>query len=158
MTSCPICAEISGPFDPRRLVVVESERWIVRHHLLPAPLVGWCQLVSRRHVQGPASLDDEEAAEFGPALREVSRVIERRPGTLRVYAIAFGEGAQHLHAHLVPRFASRPETAAWGIADVYRDVAAGRLPAADPAEIARAVEEIRADLLAAPSRRWRHPA
>lgn len=155
---CPICAEIAVPSDPEGLVVVTAERWIVRHHLLPAPLVGWCQLVSRRHVQGPATLDDEEAAEFGPALREVSRAIERRRGVLRVYAIAFGEGAPHLHAHLVPRYESRPEMAAWGVADLYRDVVAARLPAADPAEVARAVEEIRADLLAAPSRRWRDPA
>jgi diadenosine tetraphosphate (Ap4A) HIT family hydrolase len=158
MSPCAICSEISDPSKPQRLVIVVSERWIVRHHLLPAPLVGWCQLVSRRHVQGPASLDDEEAAEFGPALREVSRVIERWRGVLRVYAIAFGEGAPHLHAHLVPRYESRPETAAWGIADVYRDVAADRLPAAEPSEVARAIEELRRELLAAPSRRWRTPA
>jgi diadenosine tetraphosphate (Ap4A) HIT family hydrolase len=48
-----------------------------------------------------------------------------------VYAIAFGEGAPHLHLHLIPRQISDPHTAAWSVADHYRAVSAGKRPAAD---------------------------
>ena len=51
-------------------------------------------------------------------------------GCERVYAIAFGEGARHLHLHLIPRSADDPRTSAWKIADLYRDVEAGKVNAA----------------------------
>ena len=43
-----------------------------------------------------------------------------------VYLIAFGEGARHLHLHLIPRFQEDQRSAAWSVADLYRDVEAGR--------------------------------
>ena len=43
----------------------------------------------------------------------------------RVYIIAFGEGAQHLHLHLIPRFIANPNTKAWSVADHYRSVDSG---------------------------------
>jgi diadenosine tetraphosphate (Ap4A) HIT family hydrolase len=47
-------------------------------------------------------------------------------GCDRVYAIAFGEGARHLHLHLIPRFQADQRSAAWSVADLYRDVETGR--------------------------------
>ena len=43
----------------------------------------------------------------------------------RVYTIAFGEGAQHLHLHLIPRFIANPSTKGWSVADHYRSVDSG---------------------------------
>ena len=43
----------------------------------------------------------------------------------RVYTIAFGEEAQHLHLHLIPRFIANPGTKAWSVADYYRSVYPG---------------------------------
>ena len=51
-------------------------------------------------------------------------------GCERVYTIAFGEGARHLHLHLVPRSADDPRTSALKIADLYRDIEAGKVNAA----------------------------
>ena len=100
--ACDICRihadPAAGAFECFR-----SPRWVVRHHLAPAPLVGWTFLCTARHVQGAADLTDREAAELGPALRTVSRAVRALTGCDRVYAIAFGQGAPHLHVHLVPR-------------------------------------------------------
>lgn len=154
--ACAVCAWELRPRPAAELVVVESERWIVRHHMHPAPLVGWLQLISRRHVQGPAHFDDGEAAEFGLALREVSATLEHVSGALRVYAIAFGEGSPHLHVHLVPRYAERPETAAWKVADWYRAVERGEIAPADRGAVAECIERVRAGLLDGAGR-WRRP-
>ena len=53
-----------------------------------------------------------------------------------VYAIAFGEGALHLHLHLIPRDGADDRTKAWSVADLYRQVEAGIIPAADRERIA----------------------
>lgn len=157
-STCAICG-LEGP--PRRLgnlVAAESTRWIVRHHAHPAPLAGWMLLCSRRHVQGPARLEVEEAAEFGRALRDVASAVERTSEALRVYAIAFGEGSQHLHVHLVPRHASLPETAAWKIADWYRAVERGERAPASAADVDSAVAAVRTELLASRGADWRAPS
>lgn len=52
------------------------------------------------------------------------------------HASAFGEGAPHLHLHLIPRFASAPHTAAWLVADHCRAVVAGEGSPANPSEVA----------------------
>ena len=143
------CAVCNFEHPARRspeLVAWEDDHWIVRHHMLPAPLAGWFMLVSRRHLGGPADLSDAEAAAFGPAMRRVSQAIKAVTGAPKVYAIAFGEGAPHLHVHLVPRYADRADLAAWKLADVYRAVERGELPAADPDLVRKQVRSL-GDLL-----------
>jgi diadenosine tetraphosphate (Ap4A) HIT family hydrolase len=93
-----------------------------------------------RHVQGAADLTDLEASELGPVLRAASRAVRSATGCDRVYAIAFGQGAPHLHIHLAPRHDEEPGTRAWSVADWYRAVEAGERPAADATDVARAVE------------------
>ena len=51
----------------------------------------------------------------------MNRLVKHVSGCDRVYAIAFGEGARHLHLHLIPRCNGIPETEAWAVADLYRD-------------------------------------
>ncbi len=145
---CDICRiqDRSGPEFGTRFEAMEcwrDETWVVRHHLAPAPLVGWTFLGTVRHVQGAADLNDREAAELGPMLRRVSRAVRTLTGCDRVYAIAFGQGAPHLHVHLIPRFDSEPGTAAWSVADWYRAVERGEQPPADPAAVADFVERMR---------------
>ena len=145
MTPADGCAVCGFEHPARRapeLVAWEDDLWILRHHMLPAPLVGWFMLVSRRHLGGPAELSDAEAAAFGPAIRKASQAIKAATGAPKVYAIAFGEGAPHLHVHLIPRYADRPDTAAWKLADVYRAVERGEIPAADAAQVAACVGEL----------------
>lgn len=64
-------------------------------------------------------------------------------GCDRVYAIAFGEGARHLHLHLISRFGSEPASEAWKVADLYCTVTAGSRPAAATEVVAKFVERAR---------------
>ncbi|MBL9118344.1 MAG: diadenosine tetraphosphate hydrolase [Phycisphaerae bacterium] len=156
--ACAVCAWEVRPRPARELVVAESDLWIVRHHMAPAPLVGWMQLISRRHVQGPAGFHDREAADFGRALRDVCNALVRVTGAAKAYAIAFGEGSPHLHVHCVPRYAERGDTAAWKVADWYRQVERGERPPAAAEDVTRCVLHVRAELMTAESMRWQGPA
>ena len=60
-----------------------------------------------------------------------------------MYAIAFGEGARHLHLHLIPRFGSEPASEAWKVADLYRAVTDGSRPSTAPEDVAQFVERAR---------------
>ncbi|MBL9149933.1 MAG: diadenosine tetraphosphate hydrolase [Phycisphaerae bacterium] len=152
---CSICRLLETARDDG-LVVAEADRWVLRHHLPPAPLAGWLLLCARRHVQGPARLEsDEDACEFGLMVRDAARALEVTTGALRVYAIAFGEGSQHLHVHLIPRLAAHPETAAWNVADWYRAVERGERRPASDAAIADACAMVRGELLRTNGGRWR---
>jgi len=146
---CDVC-RIHADAALASLECHRGARWIVRHHALPAPVAGWAFLCAVRHVQGPADLDDAEAAGFGVALRAASRAVRSATGCDRVYAIAFGQGAPHLHVHLVPRFDSDPETAAWKVADWYRAVERGERAPADPARVRETVARLRAALRGEP--------
>jgi len=148
--ACDIC-RIHG--DAARFGDLECHRgahWLVRHHPLPSPLVGWTFLCAVRHVQGPADFTDAEADDFGRAMRAVSSAVRSITGCDRVYAIAFGQGAPHLHVHLIPRFDAEEGTRAWNVADWYRAVERGERPAADPAAVADFVRQLRSALAAAP--------
>ena len=121
-------------------------RWLLRHHPDPAPLLGWLMLDSCRHLGGPADFTPLEAQAWGPAVQWASALVRELTGCDRVYAIAFGEGALHLHLHLIPRFAQEPQTAAWSVADHYRAVAVGERAAAPSAQVSDLVMRAR-DLL-----------
>jgi diadenosine tetraphosphate (Ap4A) HIT family hydrolase len=132
---CPIC-QLHGDAEQREAYeIARGELWLLRHHPHPAPLAGWLVLDARRHLGGPLAFSDQEARAWGPAVRQASQLVQQLSGCDRVYAIAFGEGAPHLHLHLIPRFAADPASAAWAIADLYRAVAAGERPPADPARV-----------------------
>ncbi|MDA1263232.1 MAG: diadenosine tetraphosphate hydrolase [Planctomycetota bacterium] len=128
------------------LVAWESDRWILRHHPAPAPLVGWFLLDTRRHVASAADFDALEEAEFAQILGSAMRAIRSVIAVPRVYIILFGEGAQHVHAHLIPRDPSHTGTSAWEIADWYRAVESGKRAAAQPVEIAEAVQRVREEM------------
>jgi diadenosine tetraphosphate (Ap4A) HIT family hydrolase len=139
---CAICrlhTETDTAGGAAAFEIGRGELWLLRHHSDPAPLSGWLLLDARRHLGGPLAFDDREAAGWGPAVRLASRLVQHLTGCERVYAIAFGEGAPHLHLHLIPRHAADPASAAWCVADVYRAVAAGGRPAADPARVRQLV-------------------
>jgi diadenosine tetraphosphate (Ap4A) HIT family hydrolase len=140
---CPICQLHGDGVRRDSEEIARGALWLLRHHPAPAPLAGWLLLDARRHLGGPLAFTDEEAASWGPAVRHASQLVQRLTGCERVYLIAFGEGAPHLHLHLIPRFAADPASAAWSVADLYRAVAAGERRPADPARVRELVAAAR---------------
>jgi hypothetical protein len=138
-TQSPIAAA-AGPGD---LAIGRFGPWLLRHHPLPAPLVGWLILDSLRHVGGPADFNADECAGLGPMLQRSSALVRQLSGCQRVYAIAFGEGARHFHLHLIPRHGSDPATESWRVADLYRAVSAGERPEADADSVLQLVRRAR---------------
>ena len=133
---------LEGP-ESGGLLIGRCGSFLLRHHPLPSPLLGWLLLDARRHVGGPADFNPAEAAGFGAALQQASALVRELTGCERVYALAFGEGARHLHMHLVPRQAGDPATEAWRVADLYREVVAGVRPAVEAAAVRELVERAR---------------
>ena len=141
---CGICLVHGSPGSSLiRHEIARSGFWVLRHHPDPSPLLGWLFLDALRHVGGPADFTSDEAAAWGPAVQQSSQLVRQLTGCDRVYAIAFGEGARHLHLHLIPRFGDDPATAAWSVADHYRSVERGECPAAEPAVVAQLVDRAR---------------
>lgn len=133
--TCAICRLHQDPLSRERYEISRSELWLIRHHPDPAPLPGWLLLDSMRHCSGPLDFKLSEAQSWGGAVRDASRLVQQITGCDRVYAIAFGEGAPHLHLHLIPRFADDPATSAWSVADHYRAVQRGQNKAASAAQV-----------------------
>ena len=133
--SCGVCLQHNDAASQERFEISRNGLWVLRHHPNPAPRVGWLLLDASRHVSGPGDFNSREASQWGLAVQQASRLIRTLTGCDRVYAIAFGEGARHLHLHLIPRFGHDPQTEAWSVADLYRQVARNQQPPANPEAI-----------------------
>jgi diadenosine tetraphosphate (Ap4A) HIT family hydrolase len=140
---CAICRLHEDAASTASFEIARTELWLLRHHPDPAPLAGWLLLDARRHVGGPLAFSDREAFAWGPAVRHASQLVRRLTGCERVYAIAFGEGAPHLHLHLIPRHLKDPLTAAWGVADHYRQVTDGTRSPAERRQVQEVVGRAR---------------
>ena len=136
MTSpCPICALHQDQVSRERYEIQRSGLWVLRHHPTPAPLPGWMLLDTLRRCAGPVDCTTDEAIVRGIAVQQASQLVQQLTQCDRVYAIAFGEGAQHLHLHLIPRLIAEYSTKAWAVADHYRAVELNDHPPADPAQV-----------------------
>ena len=89
----------------------------------------------------------DEAAGWGAMVRDACTLVHGLTGCDRVYTIAFGEGAQHLHLHLIPRFIRESNTTAWAVADHYRAVEEGRRSAADPDSVEALIRDARTRMI-----------
>lgn len=146
--TCSICRSNAGEDGG---AVFENDLWLIKHTGSPFPLAGWFLLQPQRHVQGPARFNDEEATNFGPALRHFMRTLEVVTGSPRSYVVAFGESYPHMHAHLIPRYADlADDEVAWGIADRFRAISAGQQTGVPDADVANIIEAYRAALEADP--------
>ena len=143
MQNCGVCDHHLSTSDQFNYEIVRTTHWVFRHHPAPAPLLGWLLLDSRRHFPGPIDFQPDEAASWGKAMQVGSALVRQLTQCDRVYAIAFGEGAQHLHLHLIPRFQLDPNSTAWAVADHYRAVSNGQRKAVAPIQIAEFVKQAR---------------
>ena len=140
---CGICRLHDDASALAPAVIWEDSHWLLRHHPLPAPLVGWCLLDAKRHLGGPIDFTDLEAGAWGRVVQRASSLEKQVSGCDRVYAIAFGEGARHLHLHLIPRHLDDPSSKAWAVADLYRAMDSGDRAAANPSVVASLVDRCR---------------
>ncbi|MFM7731893.1 MAG: HIT family protein [Cyanobium sp.] len=140
---CGVCRLHADPLARERWEIGRGGFWLLRHHPHPAPLAGWLILDARRHLGGPVDFSPAEAGDWGAAVQGASRLVRDLTGCDRVYALLFGEGARHLHLHLIPRRSGETGTEAWAVADLYRAVAGGGKPAADPAVVTAMVRRAR---------------
>ena len=145
--TCAICALHQNSPQLGRMEIWRGEHWLLRHHPHPSPLIGWCLLDARRHCGGPSDFKAVEAADWGCAVQRASLLVKQVSSCDRVYAIAFGEGARHLHLHLIPRFSGISETEAWAVADLYRDVQSKRRSAAVESEVDAWIQAARHEAL-----------
>ena len=122
MTNCPICDLHHDVGQQQKYEIYRDDLWVLRHHPSPSPLVGWLLLDSLRHCSGPIDFSVNEASNWGLAVQDACSLVKQLTKCDRVYSIAFGEGAQHLHLHLIPRLIVNPATKAWSVADHYRSV------------------------------------
>ena len=142
-SGCGVCTIPRHVASLAPLVIWGGEHLLLRHHPHPSPLIGWCLLDARRHCGGPLDFSAAEAAEWGLIVQRASLLVKQTSGCERVYAIAFGEGARHLHLHLIPRCSGIPETEAWAVADLYRDVKDKRRLAAADSEVDAWIQDAR---------------
>lgn len=94
---------------PRWDRIRRTSHWDVVHAFGTA-VEGWVVLVARRHITAVADMTDEEAAELGPLMRDVSRAISEVVGCEKTYVVQFAEHADHprIHVHLIPRAPDLP--------------------------------------------------
>jgi len=142
-SSCGVCRIHADPTQKECYEISRNGLWVLRHHPDPAPLPGWLLLDACRHVGGPVDFNPEESMAWGGAVQRASNLVQQLTACQRVYAIAFGEGARHLHLHLIPRVATDPACEAWKVADLYRAVMAGERAAAPPNAVEAWVRQAR---------------
>lgn len=136
--TCGVCRALAT-VEP----IFENDLWCVARMQPGIGIPGWVMVCSQRHTPGIAHLNDEEAANFGPAMRHFARTLEEVTGALRIYTAAMGESFPHLHAHLVPRYAKMPNDAkAWSVFDLHRATEQGEV-AVDESEVAEVARRYR---------------
>jgi diadenosine tetraphosphate (Ap4A) HIT family hydrolase len=107
MTSMDVCRLCTLPTEDKQSVdVLVTESW---HAYAPWDITPGAFLVqTRRHVEGPWSLDRTECQSLGPVLRDLSVAVQNIYSAEKVYIAALGEAHPHFHFILLPRVAAVP--------------------------------------------------
>jgi diadenosine tetraphosphate (Ap4A) HIT family hydrolase len=121
-------------------VILDTDHWRVEH-TIGALGVGTLIVKPRRHVLHVGDLSDDEAAELGPLLRDVSRVAQELNGADQVYVCLWSHaGGVPCHIHFVVqpvRAGTTPHGPKLQVALFDRDEPPDADAAADVAERAR---------------------
>lgn len=109
---CLTCRKLHGEILPPGGVLYADEWVLASHAFIPAEkstvYLGWLVVELRRHVVGLGEMKAVEAQALGLALQRVSRALQQASGAERVYALVSGQAVEHLHVHLLPRYAETP--------------------------------------------------
>jgi ATP adenylyltransferase len=108
-SGCPFCTMLEMD-DEDALVVARGDRCFVVLNLHPYN-PGHLMVLPQRHVAALEDLDDAEAAELVSLTQRAIRVLKQVSGPhafnvgLNLGGVAGGSLADHLHQHVVPRWA-----------------------------------------------------
>ena len=102
-SACLACGLADGTIDLPGGPILATEHWRVEHCVGPLPL-GTLVVKPRRHVLRLADLDEAEAAELGPLLRDAADVVQMLSEASQIYTCLWSTGPVHIH------FVVQPET------------------------------------------------
>ncbi len=124
--------------------VITADELIVVGHVLPdAPgrdgrvYLGHLIVEPRRHISGLADLTSDEAAALGQWAARAARALQAE----HVYSQVVGHQVDHLHLHLIPRYANTPREYWWPRLGEWPDA-----PMGGDDEVTQIVDEIRTRL------------
>lgn len=113
MKPCKTCALINQRdmgAAPLWDCIHRTNFWDVVHSYNTA-LPGWMVLVLRRHIEAVHELTENEAAELGLLIRQVSMALKKTTGCRKTYVMQLAEHEDHphVHFHVIPRMPDQPE-------------------------------------------------
>jgi diadenosine tetraphosphate (Ap4A) HIT family hydrolase len=125
--------------------VIADDLAVVSHLPLTTPsgiassvYLGYLFVEPRRHVAELGDLTAEEASAIGRLASRASAALQQSEGAEHVYAAVIGHGIEHLHVHLIPRYAGTPREFWWTRVDEWPDA-----PRGDAADIAALAGRLR---------------
>ena len=109
--SCFICQKHKGDFKVPGGVIFEDDLVYVGHVYWEEEetYLGYVMIDIKRHTPGLAELTEEEAKAFGLITSRVSRALKECEGAEHIYAFVSGNGATHMHMHIIPRYPNTPK-------------------------------------------------
>jgi diadenosine tetraphosphate (Ap4A) HIT family hydrolase len=141
---CLVCSEVAGEIDLPGGLLWEDENAVAFHippiEARPKPYLGYCMVVTRRHIDHIGDLTVAEAESVARASRSVAAALQG-VGAERVHIAVIGLGTDHFHQHLFPRYPGVPPGTSWMAVDELPDA-----PHGDAQAIAAFVERLRAHL------------
>ncbi len=109
---CFVCDKHAQGAAAQGGVIYEDELVYAGHaHTLSRGEVhlGYLMAEPKRHVVGLGDLTRDEAAALGRLVTNLAGALRGVEGAEHVYSFVFGDGrVQHLHVHVVPRYAGTP--------------------------------------------------
>jgi histidine triad (HIT) family protein len=152
MTECFVCDK------HRDMRAVPGGEVIADEHVVVSPLpltvpsavassvyLGYLFVEPRRHIAELGELRSDEACAMGRLIARVSAALRDSEGAEHVYAAVIGHGVEHLHVHLIARYAGTPPEFWWTRIDEWPDA-----PRGDAADIAALAARLRGALARAP--------
>lgn len=135
VADCVLCR--AGAESDRGMYVWQDDHWRL-WTLTTGKVPGYSFLTSKRHIPYITDLDGVEAATLGEVLARTSSALREATGSELVFIHVFGEGAAHLHLHLIPH--TRGD--ALSVEVLRSDVTLGDHPRAELTEVARRISDL----------------
>ncbi|PFN05135.1 MULTISPECIES: HIT family protein [Bacillus cereus group] len=109
--NCFICQKHKGNIQVPGGAIYEDDFVYVGHVYWEEEktYLGYLMIDIKRHTPGLAELTEEEATGFGLIMSRVSRALKECEGAEHIYAFVSGNGANHMHMHLIPRYPNTPQ-------------------------------------------------